>query len=117
LFGISTFHLYNLSMKRFSIGRKGLSLNIFRIIYYFPHFLKLYWRLFRDKRVPLYLKAMLVTAVIYFISPVDLIPELLNPFIGFVDDIVVISLAMKGFIKLAPKDVVAEHVRAIQEKR
>lgn len=104
-------------MKRFRAGRKNVSTNIFRLIYYFPHFLKLYWRLFRDRRVPFYLKAMLVTAIIYFLSPVDLIPEILNPFLGFMDDIVVISLAMKAFIKLAPQAVVAEHVRAIQEPR
>lgn len=64
-----------------------------------------------------YLKVMLVAAVIYFLSPIDLIPEILNPFLGFIDDIVVISLALKAFIKLAPQDVVAEHVRAIQEKQ
>ena len=104
-------------MKRFRTGRKDVPTNFFRIIYYFPHFLKLYWRLFRDRRVALYLKAMLVAAIIYFLSPIDLIPEILNPFLGFVDDIVVLSLAIKGFIKLAPQDVVAEHVRAIQEKQ
>ena len=103
-------------MKRFRAGRKNVPTNIFRIIYYFPHFIKLYWRLFRDKRVQFYLKVMLVTAAIYFLSPIDLIPEILNPFLGFIDDIVVISLALKAFIKLAPQDVVAEHVRAIQEK-
>ena len=101
-------------MKRFGAGRKGISINIFRIIFYFPHFLRLYWRLFLDRRVPFYLKAILVSGVIYFLSPIDLIPEIFNPLLGFIDDFVVISLVMKGFIKLAPQAVVAEHVRAIQ---
>ena len=101
-------------MKRFRPGRIDVSSKLFRIIYHFPQLLKIYWRLFFDYRVPFHLKAMLLTAIIYFLSPIDLIPEILNPLLGFMDDILVISLAMKGFIKLAPQDVVAEHVRAIQ---
>lgn len=103
-------------MSFFFNNREYIRFNLFRFIYYFPHFAKLYWRLFRDARVPLSLKLMLVGAVIYFISPIDIIPEIINPLFGIIDDVAIVSLALKYFIKLAPQDVVEEHVRQIGSK-
>jgi len=100
-------------MRRFSGSKNRLTVNIFRIIFYIPQFAKLYFKVFKDKRTPVYLKLMLVFALIYFISPLDIIPELINPFIGIVDDALLLFLAFKYFIKLAPRDVVAEHVNRI----
>ncbi len=54
------------------------------------------WRLFRDPRVPGLMKLLLpVAAVIYFISPLDLMPGL--PF----DDIAVLVLALRFFVQIA----------------
>jgi len=104
-------------MKPFNCSKGILSINLFRLIYYFPHFLKLYWGLLLDRRVPLYLKLMLAGALTYFLSPVDLIPEIINPLIGFIDDIVVLWLALKYFIKWSPQDVVGEHVARLERER
>lgn len=104
-------------MKRFNYPKSIPPINLFRLIYYFPHFLKLYGRLFLDKRISLYLKLMLTGALIYFLSPLDLIPELINPLIGFTDDIVVLFLAFKYFIKWSPQDVVGEHVACLEKER
>ncbi len=93
--------------------KNPLSYNLFRLIYFIPYFGKLYWRLFRDRRVPIYLKLMLVGALLYFLSPVDLIPEMLNPLLGMTDDVTILILSLKYFIKLAPKEVVEEHVKRI----
>lgn len=84
-----------------------------KFIAHAPNFVKLYTRLFGDKRVPLFPKALLVAAAIYAISPWDLIPMI--PFIDAIDDIAVIALALRAFIPLCPRNVVEEHVQLIDE--
>jgi uncharacterized membrane protein YkvA (DUF1232 family) len=59
------------------------------------------WRLFWDPSVPSLLKLLLpVLALLYWISPLDLIPGM--PF----DDIAILLLAARMFVSLAPKDSV-----------
>jgi uncharacterized membrane protein YkvA (DUF1232 family) len=50
-------------------------------------------------------------ALIYFLSPIDLIPDWLLPGLGEVDDVVVILLALKVFVDLSPPGVVREHLQ------
>jgi uncharacterized membrane protein YkvA (DUF1232 family) len=88
---------------------------IIRLLWHLPNFFKLYWRLFKDRRVPLRAKAILIVAAFYVLSPVDLVPELLNPFFGVVDDIGVMLVAARWFISLCPPDVVQERVREISK--
>mgnify|MGYP002510007270 CR=1 FL=1 len=45
------------------------------------------------KEIPLATMAMLVVALVYFVSPIDLIPDVI-PIIGQVDDAVVIAIAV-----------------------
>lgn len=77
---------------------------------------RLVLRLMGDRRVPLHLKALLLFAVAYVLSPVDLIPELLIPVLGEADDVVVLLLAVHTLISRAPKQVVEEHALAIAGK-
>lgn len=86
-----------------------------RFLIHLPNFVKLYWRLFRDPRVSLFPKALLVAAVAYALSPLDLLPEIAVPFVGVIDDIALIALAIRFFIPLCPRNVVEEHVRLIDE--
>lgn len=86
---------------------------LIQVITHLPQFIKLYTRLFMDPRVPLYLKGMLLLALIYLLTPVDLIPELLMPLLGTIDDVLVVFFALKLFLKKCPPDVLIEHVRAI----
>jgi uncharacterized membrane protein YkvA (DUF1232 family) len=69
---------------------------------------RLAWALIRDDRVPLLLKAIPLLALIYVISPIDLIPDFI-PVLGQVDDVGIAMLALSLFNALAPADVVAEH--------
>jgi len=39
-----------------------------------------------DPKVPILKKALLLFPLIYIISPLDLVPEILLPFIGWLDD-------------------------------
>jgi len=67
-------------------------------------------RLFKDDRVSGWVKLIPVVALLYFLSPIDLIPDLMLPGLGEVDDIVLLLLALKGFVSLSPAGVVREHL-------
>ena len=74
---------------------------------------RLVWGLFGDYRVPFYLKLIPLSAVVYFFSPYDLLPDLVIPGLGQVDDLLVLFLACRFFIMLAPESVVREHQEKI----
>jgi uncharacterized membrane protein YkvA (DUF1232 family) len=46
-----------------------------------------------DSKTPLYIKATITGALVYFISPIDAIPDLL-PLVGFSDDAGVIATTL-----------------------
>jgi uncharacterized membrane protein YkvA (DUF1232 family) len=74
------------------------------------------WQLFWDGRVSFWPKLIPVAAVIYTLSPLDFIAEILAPALGplvLVDDVGLLILALTLFIKLAPPDVVSEHLHAL----
>jgi uncharacterized membrane protein YkvA (DUF1232 family) len=75
---------------------------------------KLILRLLRDPRVNFFLKLLPVAAAIYVISPIDLIPGAVLPFIGALDDAVVIWLGTSLFLAFCPEDVVREHTNALE---
>jgi uncharacterized membrane protein YkvA (DUF1232 family) len=71
---------------------------------------RLGWRLLHDSRVPGWIKLVPFAAFLYFISPIDLIPDWVLPGLGEVDDVVVLLLALKAFLDLSPPGVVREHL-------
>ena len=74
---------------------------------------QLVYRLCQDDRVPSLLKVTLPLVVaLYFLSPIDLIPDFILG-LGELDDLGVLILGMSMFVKLAPREVVAEHSRAL----
>ncbi|MCY4402825.1 MAG: hypothetical protein OXD54_09645 [Candidatus Poribacteria bacterium] len=114
-------------MNPFFFGSKGRGLFRFlRIFLHLPNFIRLTLRLFRDNRIPIYRKAILVIfeiiavifAIAYFIYPFD--GDFILPFFGRLDDIVLgafIILVPGGwlFIKSCPQDIVKEHVDRISQ--
>ena len=79
--------------------------------------LTLSWRLMADRRVGIFHKMIPPLALLYIISPVDFVPELLVPILGplvVLDDIGVAIAALEFFIRMAPSDVVKEHLRDLQ---
>lgn len=86
-------------------------------IRHLPNFLSLLWRLFKDSRVPVSPKLLLIGAVLYFLSPYDLLPDFLVPVLGFAEDIVILMLTMKYFVRVSPEEVVWEHVKRIEEEQ
>lgn len=52
------------------------------------------YRYMRDKYVPWYRKSIVIGALIYFISPIDTIPDL-APLVGYLDDLGVVTAVLK----------------------
>ena len=81
-------------------------------------FARLVWRLTFDKRVPIFLRALIPLSVIYVISPIDLIKDRLPYGIGRFDDLIILGLAILFLTKLAPPHIVDEHMgRAPESNR
>ena len=76
---------------------------------------KLILRLMGDRRVNFLLKLLPIGALIYLVSPVDLIPGALIPFIGALDDAAVLWFGATLFVNLCPEEVVQEHMNALQK--
>ena len=64
-------------------------------------------RLRADPRVPRRAKVAVAFAVLWVLSPIDLIPEFL-PVIGPLDDVVVVALALRYAARQVPRDVLSE---------
>ena len=83
-----------------------------QVLRHVPSFARLYWRLFRDRRVSLLPKALLVLIGLYLLSPIDVVPDFV-PVIGAVDDLAVGLGGLWLFVQLCPPPVVREHVLRI----
>ena len=70
---------------------------------------RLVWRLTWDKRVPIALRVLVPLAIVYALSPLDLIRDRI-PIIGRFDDVIILGLAVLLLTKLAPQRVIDEHM-------
>jgi uncharacterized membrane protein YkvA (DUF1232 family) len=86
---------------------------IIGFIVHLPNFIRLFYRLLHDKRVPIHLKALCWGAIAYFFLPWDLLPDLGMLGLGYADDLIFLFLAFKKLVNDSPPDVVREHVQAI----
>jgi uncharacterized membrane protein YkvA (DUF1232 family) len=73
-------------------------------------------RLLREPRVPRLVKAVPILAVLYVVSPVDVIPDVI-PILGQLDDLGVIVLALETFLKWCPSQAVEFHRSAMTQGR
>ena len=62
------------------------------------------WFALRHPAAPGWLKLGTALIALYVLSPIDLIPDLL-PFIGVVDDLVLVPLAIRWLLKRLPPDI------------
>ena len=74
------------------------------IVLLVPDLLVLLVRLARDRRVPFIVKAQLLLAAAYVLSPFDLVPEALLGVIGLADDAGVLALVLLWITKVASVD-------------
>lgn len=90
------------------LKRREASGRMTNFMMFLPNMVKLLGRLLKDARVPTAEKALFVGAIVYVISPIDLIPDFL-PFIGQVDDIYVVALTLLRLINRSDANVVRQH--------
>jgi uncharacterized membrane protein YkvA (DUF1232 family) len=62
----------------------------------------------RDPRVPWYAKALAGLIAAYALSPIDLIPDFI-PVLGYLDELVLLPLAIAGVVRLIDPAILAEH--------
>jgi uncharacterized membrane protein YkvA (DUF1232 family) len=65
------------------------------------------WKALRHPLAPSWLKWGTAGILVYLISPVDLIPDVI-PFLGVVDDIVLVPLAIRWLLKKLPQRVLQD---------
>jgi uncharacterized membrane protein YkvA (DUF1232 family) len=76
---------------------------------------RLTWALLRDPRVPIWAKAIPVVGILYVLSPLDFIPDVL-PILGQLDDLAIVLGGMRLFASMVPQDIVEEHLAEIAGK-
>ena len=62
----------------------------------------------RDPRVPWYAKLFALCIAAYALSPIDLIPDFV-PVLGYLDEAILLPLAILLAIKMIPPAIMAEH--------
>jgi len=77
-----------------------------------PAYARLAWDLLRDPRVPAEQKLILAAVGAYVLMPLDIIPDFI-PVLGQVDDVAIVLLGLRWFIRAAPEDVLSEHLAKI----
>lgn len=65
------------------------------------------WLAARDPGVLWYAKALCAVVAAYALSPIDLIPDFI-PIVGYLDEAVLLPLAMLVAVRMIPPDVMAE---------
>lgn len=87
-------------MKRFAeLGRR------------FKRKIGVYQHVLKDDRTPRIARWLLGIAVVYVLSPIDLIPDFV-PVMGQLDDLLVVPLLVWFALRLVPREVLAEHRKA-----
>lgn len=74
-----------------------------------PDMFHLLVKLSLDSRVPLSKKAKLTGAIAYFISPLDLLPELFLGPLGYLDDISIAAYVLNDVVNEIDPQIVREH--------
>ncbi|MDQ3024250.1 MAG: YkvA family protein [bacterium] len=60
-----------------------------------------------DPRTPGLVKGLAICSVAYALAPIDLIPDFI-PVLGYLDDVIILPLAIMLIVKLIPPELMAE---------
>ena len=74
-----------------------------------PDLFHLLCKLAIDKDVPAAEKAKLAGAIVYFISPLDLLPEALAGPLGYIDDVAMAAFVLNRLINKTSPEIVTRH--------
>jgi uncharacterized membrane protein YkvA (DUF1232 family) len=92
------------------MGKAKLKSRMKNLLMFLPNMVILSVRLMVDSRVPRTERALFAAAVIYAVVPFDFIPDML-PFVGQVDDLLLISMTLLRLVDRTDDAVVREHWR------
>ena len=76
---------------------------------FLPDLFVLLFRLTRDARVSRKNKVILGAALVYFVSPFDLLPEVIVGPIGYVDDLILAAYVLNKILKDTDESVLRDH--------
>jgi uncharacterized membrane protein YkvA (DUF1232 family) len=88
--------------------RVGAKRTLVDVIKQIPAYLRLLGGLLTDRRVSGLDKLLVIAAIAYIVSPMDLLPDFV-PFLGEVDDVFLLVLALQRLIANAGRRVVADY--------
>src|SRR5689334_1897348 len=88
--------------------RRGAKRTVLHYIRQLPNFLRLLFGLITDPRVAMVDKLLVFGAIAYIVTPIDLIPDFI-PFIGEVDDVYLLVIALQRLISNAGRLVLLDH--------
>ena len=88
--------------------RRGAKRTVMYYIRQLPQYVRLLGGLLTDRRVALVDKLLVVGAIAYIVTPVDLIPDFI-PFFGEIDDVYVLVLALQRLVANAGRLVLLDH--------
>lgn len=71
---------------------------------------RLIFRLMLDKRVPFWSKLIIPGGLVYVLSPIDFLPDII-PILGWLDDIIAIVITLTLFLLSIPSNILREHLR------
>ena len=88
--------------------RSGAKHTVAHYIGQLPKYLRLLAGLFTDPRVAVLDKVLVGAAIAYIVAPIDFLPDFV-PFLGQVDDVYLLVLALQRLMRNAGRGVVLEH--------
>ena len=88
--------------------RSGAKRTVLHYIRQLPHYLRLLGGLLTDRRVAIFDKMLVLGAMLYIITPIDLIPDFI-PFFGEIDDLYLLVLALQRLISNAGRTTLLDH--------
>lgn len=95
-------------MRRWLNGR-GADNRWAEYLMFAPDLFHLLWKLSLDEDVPRSEKVRFAAAIAYFISPLDLVPEVLLGPAGYVDDIALAAYVLNGLVNRTGAEIVRRH--------
>ena len=88
--------------------RTGAKQTVVHYIGQLPKYLRLLAGLLMDERVPVVDKLLVGAAIAYIVAPVDFLPDFI-PFLGQIDDVYLLVLALQRLMRNAGRRVVLDH--------
>jgi uncharacterized membrane protein YkvA (DUF1232 family) len=73
-----------------------------------PDLVRLVRRLAADRTLPRGVRVRLWLLLVYLLSPIDLVPDVV-PVLGYADDVVVVALALRAVVRRAGSEALARH--------